>query len=115
LGVVWSQLPGRLQAASTQFEAALRLKPNYAEAHYNLGLAWSQLPGRLQDAITQFEAALRLKPDYAPGWHNLGVSWFRLGNLPAAVAAFREELRLSPNDPAAQQALAAALRPSQDR
>ena len=113
LGVVWSQLPGRLNDAAAQFEAALRLKPDYAEAHHNLGLAWSQVPGRLNDAITQFEAALRLKPDFAPGWHNLGVSWFRLGNLPAAAAAFREELRLSPNDPAARQALAAALRPAQ--
>ena len=113
LGNVWSQLPGRLQDAAGQYEAALRLKPDYAEAHHNLGLAWSQLPGRLNDAITQFEAALRLKPDFAPGWHNLGVSWFRLGNLPAAAAAFREELRLSPNDPAARQALAAALRPAQ--
>jgi len=115
LGNVWSQLPGRLNDAAAQYEAALRLKPDYFEAHHNLGLAWSQLPGRQQDAIVQYEAALRLKPDFAPGWHNLGVSWFRLGNLPAAAAAFREELRLSPNDPAAQQALAAALRPSQDR
>ena len=113
LGNVWSQLPGRLQDAAGQYEAALRLKPDYFEAHHNLGLAWSQLPGRHQDAIAQYEAALRLKPDFAPGWHNLGVSWFRLGNLPAAVAAFREELRLSPDDPAAQQALAAALRPAQ--
>ena len=40
------------------------------------------------DAIAQYKEALRLKPDFAPGWHNLGVSWFRLGNLPAAVAAF---------------------------
>jgi Flp pilus assembly protein TadD len=53
---------------------------------------------------------LRLRSDYAPGWHNLGASWFRLGNLPAAAAAFREALRLSPNDSAARQALAAALR-----
>jgi tetratricopeptide (TPR) repeat protein len=115
LGNVWSQLPGRLNDAAAQYEAALRLKPDYFEAHHNLGLAWSQLPGRRQDAIAQYEEALRLKPDFAPGWHNLGVGWFRLGNLLAAAAAFREELRLSPNDPAAQQALAAALRPSQDR
>ena len=72
------------------------------------------MPGRLQDAIAQFEAALRLDPDFAPGWHNLGASWFNLGNLPAAAAAFREELRLSPDDPAAQQALAAALQPAQN-
>jgi Flp pilus assembly protein TadD len=42
------------------------------------------------------------------------VSWLNLGNLPAAAAAFREELRLSPNDSAAQQALAAALRQGKD-
>jgi Flp pilus assembly protein TadD len=37
-----------------------------------------------------------------------------LGNLPEAIAAFREELRLSPNNPAARQALAAALQQTQD-
>ena len=107
-------MSGRLNDAIAQFEAALRLKPDFAEAHYSLGVAWSQMPGRLQDAIAQFEAALRLDPDFAPGWHNLGASWFNLGNLPAAAAAFREELRLSPDDPAAQQALAAALQPAQN-
>jgi tetratricopeptide (TPR) repeat protein len=114
LGNAWAQMPGRLQDAAAQYEEALRLKPDYAEAHNNLGLAWAQMPGRLKDAIAQFEEALRLQPDSAPGWHNLGVSWFHLGNLPAAAAAFRKELRLSPDDPAAQQALAAALQPAQD-
>ena len=54
------------------------------------------MPGRLKDAIAQYKEVLRLQPDYAPGWHNLGACWFHLGNLPAAAAAFREELRLSP-------------------
>ncbi len=112
LGLAWSQMPGHLPDAIAQFEAALRLQPDSVEAHYNLGNAWSQMPGRLNDAIAQYQAALRLKPDFAPGWHNLGTSWFRLGNLPAAAAAFREEVRLSPNDPAARQALAAALPPA---
>ena len=108
-------MPGRLNDAIAQYEEALCLQPDYVEAHYNLGNAWSQVPGRLHDAIVQYEEALRLKPDFAPGWHNLGASWFQLGNLPAAAAAFREELRLSPNDPAAQQALAAALRQAKDQ
>jgi tetratricopeptide (TPR) repeat protein len=115
LGLVWSQLPGRLNDAIAQYEEALRLKPDSAEVHDNLGVAWAQLPGRLNDAIAQFEEALRLKPGSAPGWHNLGVSWFRLGNFPAAAAAFREEVRLSPHDPVARQALAAALQQAQDR
>jgi tetratricopeptide (TPR) repeat protein len=114
LGIAWLQMPGRLNEAVAQFGEALRLQPDYAEAHFNLGNAWSKTPGRLNDAIAQYEEALRLKPDFAPGWHNLGVSWFHLGNLPAAAAAFREELRLSPDNPAARQALAAALQQAQD-
>ncbi len=108
-------MPGRLNDAIAQYEEALRLQPDSAEAHINLGNAWAQVPGRLKDAIAQYEEALRLQPDFAPGWHNLGVSWLHLGNLPAAAAAFREELRLSPNDPAARQALAAALQRAQDQ
>jgi protein O-mannosyl-transferase len=115
LGLAWSQLPGRLNDAITQFETAVRLQPDSVEAHYNLGNAWSQLPERLPDAITQYKETLRLQPDFAPGWHNLGTIWFRLGNFPAASAAFREEVRLSPNDPAAQQALAAALQQTPTR
>jgi tetratricopeptide (TPR) repeat protein len=72
------------------------------------------MPGRLKDAIAQYEEALRLQPDLAPAWHNLGTVWFHLGNLPAAAAAFREEVRLSPNDPAARQALAASLQQPKD-
>ena len=114
LGVALAKTPGRLKDAIAEYETALRLQPNYVTAHYNLGRAWSETPGRLKDAIAEYEEALRLQPDYAPGWHNLGVSWLHLGNLPAAAAAFREEVRLSPNNPAAQQALAAALQPAQD-
>jgi tetratricopeptide (TPR) repeat protein len=114
LGLVWLRMPGRLNDAVAEFEEALRLQPESAEVHNNLGLAWSQMPGRLKDAIAQFEAALRLKPDYARGWHNLGVTWFHAGNLPAAAAAFREELRLMPDDPAAQQALATVLQQAKD-
>ena len=110
LGNAWSQMPGRLDDAIAEYQAALRLQPDYAEAHYNLGLAWARMPGRLNDAIAQFRETVRLQPDHTAGWHNLGVCWYRLGDLPAAVAAFREELRLSPNDPDAQQALAEALR-----
>ncbi len=109
LGAAFAQLPWRLDDAIAQFEQALRLRPDSVGVHFNLGCALSQVPGRLKDAIVHYEAALRLQPDYAAGWHNLGVSRFQLGDLPAAAAAFREELRLSPNDPAAQQALATVL------
>ena len=115
LGVAFAQLPGRLNDAIVQYEAALRLKPDSAEAHNNLGLALAQLPGRLNDAVAEYQAALRLDPDYAAGWHNLGAGWYHLGNLPAVAAAFREELRLAPDDPAAQRALATVLQQASER
>ncbi len=109
LGNALARLPGRLNDAIAEYEEALRLKPDYVEAHYNLGNALEQLPGRSSDAIAQYEETLRLKPDFAPGWHNLGVSLIHSGNLPAAAAAFREEVRLAPNDAAARQALDTVL------
>ena len=115
LGVAWARMPGRLPDAIAEFKEALRLQPDSAGTHYNLGLAWSQMPGRLKDAIAEYEEVLRLQPDHAPGWHNLGAAWFQLGNLSAATAAFREEVRLLPNDPAAQQALATVLQQANAR
>jgi len=61
--VVLSQDPARINDAIGHFEAALRLDPNYADAHVNLGVALSQLPGRIPDAIAQLEAAERIQPD----------------------------------------------------
>jgi tetratricopeptide (TPR) repeat protein len=114
LGLAWAQLPGRLPDAIAQFEEALRLQPDSAEAHDNLGVAWAQTQGRLNDAIFQFKEALRLRPDFPQAWHDLGMAWLELEDRPAAAAAFREEVRLSPDDPAARQALAAALQPVKD-
>jgi tetratricopeptide (TPR) repeat protein len=50
---------------------ALRLKPDYAEAHHELGNAL-QAKGRLIDAVGEYHAALKLKPDYAEANKSLG-------------------------------------------
>jgi tetratricopeptide (TPR) repeat protein len=84
-------------------------RPDNARARYNLGAVLAQMPGRLADAAIHYEAAVRLRPNYVPGWHNLGAALYHLGDLPAATAAFREEVRLSPDDPSARQALITVL------
>ena len=58
-------MPGRLPDAIAQYEAALRINPDLAEAHSNLGNILFQPPGRLPDAIAHFEAALRIDPNLA--------------------------------------------------
>jgi tetratricopeptide (TPR) repeat protein len=52
---------GDLHAAETEFSEAVRLKPNYAEAHYNLGLALHQ-NGKEVESNAEFEISLRHFP-----------------------------------------------------
>jgi tetratricopeptide (TPR) repeat protein len=110
LGVVWSEIPGRLNDAIAQYEAALRLQPDYADAHHNLGLALSKIPARLNDAITQYEAALRLKPDSAETRNNLGNALSQTpGRLNDAIAQYEEALRLQPDSADAHNNLGNAV------
>jgi tetratricopeptide (TPR) repeat protein len=97
LGNAWLEMPGHLNDAIAQYEAALRLKPDLAEAHYTLGVAWAHSPERLNDAIAQYEEALRLKPDYAEAHNNLGNALNAEGRTREAIAQCKEALRLKPD------------------
>ena len=58
------QNQGKLEEAIASYRQALRLKPDYAEAHNNLGIV-SEGQGKLEEAIASYRRRLRLKPDYA--------------------------------------------------
>jgi Flp pilus assembly protein TadD len=53
---------GDVRTAQAQFVEAVRLKPRYAEAHYNLGLALHQ-EGKEDEARAEFEKAYEISPD----------------------------------------------------
>jgi tetratricopeptide (TPR) repeat protein len=52
------------------YEAALRARPDYAEAHHNLGSALFEL-GRLAEAVKHYEETLRLAPNFPNARENL--------------------------------------------
>jgi len=68
-------------AAISQYQQALRLKPDIAEAHNNLGTALAK-KGQIDAAIRQCQEALRLNPDFAEAHDNLAYL-LRIKNAPA--------------------------------
>ena len=57
--ILWNA--GKIPEAQTQFEQAVKLDPNLAEAHYWLGMALVNA-GKTADAKTHFEEYLKLAP-----------------------------------------------------
>jgi tetratricopeptide (TPR) repeat protein len=83
-------------AAMRQFQEAIRLKPDYAEAHYNLGFALDQ-QGQTDAAIGEYETAIRLDPDDAESHNGIGHVLAEKGELAEAIRQFQEAIRLKPD------------------
>ena len=54
---------------------AIKLKPDYAEAHNNLGNALFA-KRKIEEAISHYKMAIKFKPDYANAHNNLGIALF---------------------------------------
>jgi tetratricopeptide (TPR) repeat protein len=78
------------------YSAAIRLKPDYAEAYNNRGIARSD-KGDLDGALKDFTEAIRLKPDYADAYINRGNARSAKGDLDGALADYNEAIRLKPD------------------
>src|SRR4029453_80418 len=72
IAVLYMELK-RPSDAVRHFEAALKLKPGPAAAHFNYGPARAAA-GRLEEAVTQYQRALALRPAYAIAHNNLGTA-----------------------------------------
>ena len=88
---------GDYKGAITDYDSAIRLKPDYAKAYNNRGTAKHQL-GQHFAAIADFDIAIRLKPDSAKAYNNRGTVKGNLGQHFAAIADYDNAIRLNPDD-----------------
>jgi tetratricopeptide (TPR) repeat protein len=101
---------GRLPEAIAELETALRILPDYADAHCNLGVALMSSPGRLSDAMAEFQTTLREEPGHVNAHTNLGIVLAQMpGRAPEAMAEFQEAIRLRPDSVEAHNRLGALL------
>jgi protein O-mannosyl-transferase len=99
----------RIEESIAHLHRAIDLKPDYAEAHYNLGTALERLERR-DEAIAAYERALALAPgerrilqrlaavthDRASAQLEQGLRFENAGQLEAAIRAYQEAARIDP-------------------
>jgi tetratricopeptide (TPR) repeat protein len=78
----------------------MKLKPDYADAYYNLGIALLR-QGKLDEATRSWLQTLRIKPDYADAHFNLGVVLARQQKHDQAISHWLEVIRLDARNTAA--------------
>jgi Flp pilus assembly protein TadD len=102
---------GDVASATASFTESLRLNPDYAEPYY--GRATMEVKtGDTQAAEADYRLALKhgLSAEWTPLVHDsLGVIAAQRRDMPAAVAEFREAVRLKPDQVGSQRNLAQAL------
>jgi len=93
-GVEWTA-KGNLDRAIADYDIAIRLSPDSADAHFNRATAWANKadPDR---AIADYSTAIRLSPKEAAAYGGRGVEWSVKGDYARAVADFDTALGLDP-------------------
>ena len=97
-----------------QFELAVEVVPEFAQAWNNLGIAHAR-QGLRDEAIADYRRAMARDPGLAAARNNLGLLYLEEGEVPAALAALREAARLEPRGSHIQYNLATARLRQGDR
>ena len=98
----------RVDEAFPHFEEAVRLKPDYAEAHNNIGLTLV-LRGKFDEAIEHYRTALQAKPGSGETHYNLGRVLAMAGRSDEAVTEYQTALNLQPHMLEARNSLGIVL------
>jgi tetratricopeptide (TPR) repeat protein len=92
------------QRATEDFDRAIQLKHDYADAYYNRGNTYRNLQ-QYQRAIEDYDRAIQIRHDYALAYNNRGVAYENLGNMAQAKADYCKALQLDPSNESAKSNL----------
>ena len=95
-GADFDQLEQKLNGTNK----ALVIKPDDADAHYNIGTVL-QKQNKLEEAIEAYSKALAIKPDDADTHYNIGIVFHGLNKLEEAIEAYNKALAIKPDYAAA--------------
>lgn len=87
---------GDYQSAIADYDQALKMSPQDAEAYYGRGAARLEL-GDYRGAIADYNQVLRINPQDADAYYNRGVAHYSLGSDQAAIEDWSQAVRINPN------------------
>jgi tetratricopeptide (TPR) repeat protein len=91
---------GNYTDAEVEYKKALEKNPKSKEAQFNLGNSYYKQQ-RFDEAMREYgipSGAVKSPEDRAATYHNVGNSLYRSNKFQDAVEAYRQSLRLNPND-----------------
>ncbi len=94
LGAIYGRA-NRLEEAQQQFERALELKPDYADAHANLASVYGRR-GEIERAVAELEEALRIDGSNVLALKNLAHAYAQTGREEEAEHLLRRLLDINP-------------------
>jgi uncharacterized protein (TIGR02145 family)/uncharacterized repeat protein (TIGR02543 family) len=101
--------PADYDLAVAEFDKAIQLSQNNAEAYYGRGRAYLR-KGDNSRAVADYSQAIRLNPKDAISYSNRGRAYARMNDYDNAVSDFESALRIDPNNAAIKQNLEKARR-----
>jgi len=87
----------KFEEAAKAFQAAIKLKRDYAEAYYHLGDAFCEL-GEVKKAIDAYKQAIHYQPDFALAYNGLGTA-YGTSEYNKSIEAYQQSIRLDPKAP----------------
>src|SRR5438445_11314714 len=86
---------GDLDAAIKENEEAIRLKPSYAEAYFDLGVLLVR-KGDIDNAMSNYRSAIKLVPRYVAAHINLGSGLESKGDFEGAMQEYQKAVAYNP-------------------
>ncbi|WP_269603957.1 tetratricopeptide repeat protein [Prochlorococcus marinus] len=91
-----SQGQGKSKKAEVLYRKAIEIKPDFADAHYNLANLLQAI-GKLQEAEVLYRKAIEIKPDYTDAHLNLGNLLKDISKLQEAELSYRKSIEIKPD------------------
>ena len=87
---------GYFDQAFLCFEEAIKIKPDFAEAHNNYGFFLKE-GNKTSKALSHHKKAIKIKPDFAEAHNNLGICLFELSRANEALSHYERAIKIKPD------------------